>query len=190
MSAVDIESDMVDALIGLHAFSGNDFVSSFFRKGKDATFKLVESSSKFKSTFSRLGIQWELSDTLHAELEAFVCKLYGKSNQTDVNQVRYKIFRAKYADKSTAVDMSLLPPCKSVLRLHASRANFVAAVWKRSNQAQVEIPDVTAHGWLHDYSIMWVSDDVYPQEVEDVLLSPEYDTEDVYGDDGDSDMED
>ena len=74
---MDIESDMVDALIGLHAFSGNDFVSSFFRKGKDATFKLVESSSKFKSTFSRLGIQWELSDTLHAELEAFFCKSDG-----------------------------------------------------------------------------------------------------------------
>ena len=39
-STVDIDLDVVDALIGFHPFSGNyDYISSFFRKGKIICFK-------------------------------------------------------------------------------------------------------------------------------------------------------
>ena len=34
ISDVDVESDIIDALIGLHVFSRNDYIISFFRKEK------------------------------------------------------------------------------------------------------------------------------------------------------------
>mgnify|MGYP003327236149 CR=1 FL=1 len=43
-----LEPEIIDSLIGLHAFMGNDFVSSFFKKGNPTCFKVLKSSSKFK----------------------------------------------------------------------------------------------------------------------------------------------
>ena len=53
MSDVDIvnvdiiESDIVDALKGLLLFSGNDYISSFFRKGKNIYFKTMKQVQHF-----------------------------------------------------------------------------------------------------------------------------------------------
>ena len=35
LSDIDLEDELIDALIGFHAFTGNDFTSSFFRKAKN-----------------------------------------------------------------------------------------------------------------------------------------------------------
>ena len=47
LSNIDIEEDLVHALMGFHAFAGNDYISSFFRKGKEKCWKLVEKTKKF-----------------------------------------------------------------------------------------------------------------------------------------------
>ena len=53
MSDVDIvnvdiiESDIVDALKRLLLFSGNDYISSFFRKGKNIYFKTMKQVQHF-----------------------------------------------------------------------------------------------------------------------------------------------
>ena len=39
---IDIEKDLVDALIGFQVFAGNDYISSFFGKGKGKCWKLIE----------------------------------------------------------------------------------------------------------------------------------------------------
>ena len=57
------------ALLGLHAFTGNDFVPSFFRKGKLKCWKILQKFSKFKDCFSQLGAESDLSDSLFDELE-------------------------------------------------------------------------------------------------------------------------
>ena len=46
LSNIDIGKDLVDALKGFHAFTGNDYISSFFRKGKGNCWKLVEKTKK------------------------------------------------------------------------------------------------------------------------------------------------
>ena len=46
LSNIDIGKDLVDALKGFHAFTGNDYISSFFRKGKGNCWKLVEKNTK------------------------------------------------------------------------------------------------------------------------------------------------
>ena len=55
ISEVDIESDIVDAVIGFHAFSGNqDYISSFFCKGKIICFKTMISISTILNVFETL----------------------------------------------------------------------------------------------------------------------------------------
>ena len=40
-----------------------------------------------------------------------------------------------------------LPPCQSSLRLHVSRANYQAAIWRRATEACPDIPSPHGHGW-------------------------------------------
>ena len=94
---------------------------------------------------------------------------------------------------SKVVDISLLPPCKSVLLLHMKRANYVAKIWKSSLISWVDFGDITEHGWLPDGSTFWV-EDVFPREVEEILCDKEFSEEeeaeieeDELSDDGDDD---
>ena len=41
--------------VRFHAFTGNDYISSFYGKGKAACFEILQGSSKFQSTFATLG---------------------------------------------------------------------------------------------------------------------------------------
>ena len=65
------------ALLGFHATTGNDYVSSFFRRGKEKSWKILEKFSRFMTMFARLGDTWDLSEEHLELLEEFVCHLYG-----------------------------------------------------------------------------------------------------------------
>lgn len=67
---IDLEDDISDLLIGFHAFTGNDFASSFFRKSKNTCYELLESRSRFKAAFAQLGSSWELPDDTFKSLQA------------------------------------------------------------------------------------------------------------------------
>ena len=102
------------ALLGLHAFTGNDFVSSFFRKGKLKCWKTLQKFSKFEDCFSQLGAEWDLSDSLFNELEKYVCNLYGYGEK-NINKVRWLLFQKKHAKENKVIDLSALPPCGNTL---------------------------------------------------------------------------
>ncbi|KAJ8034404.1 hypothetical protein HOLleu_21226 [Holothuria leucospilota] len=72
-----LSEDKKKALFGLHAFSGNDYVSSFFGKGKITLWKNMLQRSEFIEMFAALGSRAHASDDLIQELENFVCVLYG-----------------------------------------------------------------------------------------------------------------
>ena len=55
LSNIDIEKDLVDALIGFHAFTGNGCISSFFRKGKENCWKLVNVTECIFNSGGKLG---------------------------------------------------------------------------------------------------------------------------------------
>ncbi|KAL8624130.1 hypothetical protein ACOMHN_036133 [Nucella lapillus] len=77
------------ALLGLHAYTGCDSVSSFAGKGKVAALKMLKSNENVQQTFSDLGKDWELSGELFEKLEQFTCKLYApKQPTTGVNELR------------------------------------------------------------------------------------------------------
>ena len=84
--------------------------------------------------------------------------------------------------------MSTLPPCESVLRLHCERANYLAAIWKRATTSRSHFPDAMHYGWNLDKSIVWVID-IFPEQVESILLDLRYDPDDVTEALGESDDE-
>ena len=80
------------AIIGFHAFTGNDYTSSFFRKGKKTCWKIAKRNPEFMEFFAKLGTSNEVDDELLSSAEAYVCSLYGKSKLRSVNEARSKIF--------------------------------------------------------------------------------------------------
>ena len=55
LSNIDIEIYLVGALIGFHVFTGNDYISSFLRKGKEKCWKLVEKIKKISECIFNSG---------------------------------------------------------------------------------------------------------------------------------------
>ncbi|CAB3980564.1 Hypothetical predicted protein [Paramuricea clavata] len=85
-----------------------------------------------------------------------------------------KCFRQSTKKHSKIVDLSLLPPCQSVLKLHGRRANFVAKIWKSSDEAKLQIPEISHHGWKSTGEIKWLVRE-FPNDVEELLFNPELD---------------
>ena len=55
-----------EALIGIHAITGNDYISSVFGKGKP---KCVE-------TVKCLGNSWDVFEALFIDIEEYICAIY------------------------------------------------------------------------------------------------------------------
>ena len=113
-----------DAMIGFHAFTGNDYV---FRKGKTTYRKTMKLKSKFLEAFKSLRLRWHLTEATFNILEEYVSMLYGQ-NTKDANAARSNMFLNKYSSTSKIIDLALQPPCRSALYLHAQSANYVAKI--------------------------------------------------------------
>jgi len=136
-------------------------------------------------TFLVVVMQW----TLLKALERFVCCLYGYAGYADVNKVRSDIFQSRYSAKSsklsfsnqTGIDLSLLPPCKSSLRMHCLRVNFQSHVWKHSHEGYPSLVSPVGCGWKLDeegkLAIHWIDGDVLPAQLVEVMTSNETDAD-------------
>ena len=88
IQAITLTTDQKKVIVGLHAFTGTDQNSSFFRKSKMRSWKIAQD---YLSTFSILGNEFEITDGLIKELEEYVCRLsVGKSS--DINALRNELF--------------------------------------------------------------------------------------------------
>ena len=127
-------SDLCSVLPALHCFTGCDTVSSFVRRGKITPLKTLQKYSDFIQVFECLGKHENCSDALVDDLERFVCRMYQKPSYTSVNKLRYDSFSKSYQGKSgqvlsafDGIDLSLLPPCRTSLEMHARRANYMVS---------------------------------------------------------------
>ncbi|KAK5859272.1 hypothetical protein PBY51_003352 [Eleginops maclovinus] len=151
-------SGVSDALLGMHAFTGCDTVSAFAGRGKIGALKLVKSNKAYQEAFSELGRSWDVSDELFKKLQEFTCCMYVHSTRTiDVNTLRHQLFCARRGE----AESSQLPPCKDCLFMYAMRANYQAAIWRRSLKTQPSVPDPKESGWTTDdegkLAIEWMS---------------------------------
>ena len=173
------------ALLGFHAATGNDYVSSFFRRGKEKAWKLVEKYSRFKTMFSSLGNSWEINEDNLRVFEEFVCHLYGGKGKS-VDKLRYNKFEAVYCKKSKIQDLSLLPPCLRSLLLHLKRSNYIARIWKLCFQAVIDFQDISNYGWNSGGTIKWTTEE-FPDDVVEILTAEDEDEIDPIDEPDDSD---
>ena len=82
-------------MLGLYAFTGNNYFSSFFRKGQEERcWKLMQKYEEFEVSFTNLGSEPNLSEDLFESLEEYTALLYGVKSKS-INEARWKIFEKK-----------------------------------------------------------------------------------------------
>ena len=175
LSDVSLTNDEKAALIGFHSFTGNDYCSAFFGKGKQTCWKIMIKNPKFLCIFSELGEDCTLREDIMRSLEEFVCLLYGSRRAEKVDDLRHQLFQKIYQRKNKIIDLSLLPPCQQTLRLHSLRCNFVAKIWKNSDVCTLQEPQITNHGWTVEREIQWI-DKAFPDDIEQLLSEGSDDT--------------
>ena len=99
-------------------------MSAFAGKGKYKALQLALSNASYVRALMEIGANRVLTEEAMAAVEAFVCQLYGKC--VSVDALRYELHCAK----GGKVVPEVLPPRQSSLRLHVTRANYQAAIWK------------------------------------------------------------
>lgn len=153
---------MCKALVGLHAFSGCDSISSFSGKGKRTMYSLVKKHPDCLTAVQELGNSFEVSEGLIHKLETFVCRLYGVTDQNYVNEARYKLFC------QTSGNEQAMPPCKDALIQHIKRSNYQAAIWKKAAMPLTNCPSPVGNGWqleADDYKIVWNTCPIAPKDI-------------------------
>ena len=124
LNSIHLDDNIRAAQIGFHAFTGNDYVSSIFKRGKQGCFKVMKQCDEFINAFRLLGEDWELNSELTVALESFACHLY-RYKDTDIIKVRKKMIYKKFVKEEEVMDLSLSPPCQSTLYLLILRSNDV-----------------------------------------------------------------
>lgn len=161
---------MAAALMAYHSYTGCDTTSAFSGLGKIKGLRLLTKNAAYVDAFTKLGSNWALTPDVFSVLEKFTCQLYCQNTSVEkVNVLRYQMFRGKKG----SVDSGNLPPCEDRLYLHALRANYQAAIWKRSLEGFPDIPDpVDGHGWILDgekLTIKWMAGAPAPEVVLELL---------------------
>ncbi|XP_063063854.1 uncharacterized protein LOC134456421 [Engraulis encrasicolus] len=85
----DLKPGLSRAMPGYHAFTGCDFTSAFFRKGKLKPLNIIEKDDTdlFVKFLISLG-----NRSSHVDIETaseFVCRIYGQRKTRDTNEARY-----------------------------------------------------------------------------------------------------
>ena len=141
MNDIVLSEDEVNRLVPFHALTGNDYVSSFLRKGKLHYRKVLEKSERFLAAIQHLGATWELPSFTFQQVPAYVCALY-ENTKCSVNKLTADIFDKKYGQKNKVIGLSLLRPCESALMLHCKGENYVAKIWKSTLNPIVSAPKI------------------------------------------------
>ena len=167
--ATSLGANICTGLIGLHSFTGCDTVSAFGGRGKLAGLKLISKEGPLQRAMISLGQHWDLTPDLFIHLQEFTCKLYSpQSTTTQVNDLRYQLFRLKKGD----IESGQLPTCEDALYLHAKRANYQAAIWRRTMENHPHIPAPQGHGWSEEdghVTLKWMEGSPAPDVVLELM---------------------
>ena len=92
LNKCDLTDQQQKALVGVHEFTGNDYVASFLRKGKQLCWKQVCKDEEFLDLFATPGTEINVTEAMYIGLEKYVCRLYGERRVKEVNEARSTIF--------------------------------------------------------------------------------------------------
>ena len=84
--------------------------------------------------------------------------------------------KVKHAKENKVIDLSALPPCCNVLRIHSERANFVAKIWRSSLKNKIDEESFVNQGWDEYDNIRWI-DQAFPNDISGIFFDNSYDDE-------------
>ena len=124
-------------LPSFYSLTGYDTTSAFHGYGKKSCWKTFLNQPLVVVGIGRDG---EL-----APIEQFVCHLYGRPDQSSVDQARLQLFgKAKNG-------LEILPPTKDTLELHTIRANYQAKIWLQADQQHIQVSSpVDTSAWINE----------------------------------------
>ena len=91
LNEINLPINLCQGIIGFHAFTGNDYISTFFRKGKLMCWRTMIKDERFVEAFTNLGEQWQLEEDTKIVIEEYVCRLYSSKSQ-NIDDARFQIF--------------------------------------------------------------------------------------------------
>lgn len=126
----------------IHAFSGCDTTSAFFRIGKTTFTKFVLKNMDILHKYIEVFLKDNASDEeIGTASEFIVALLYGaKPNDTSLFKCRYISFVKQ--SKNTRFQLSLLPPTAESAKLHGKRVYLQMQQWRGRNLNPLE------WGWM------------------------------------------
>ena len=141
-----------EALLGMHALTGCDFTSCFFRKGKLKPFQRLVADVSYRHVTALRSLTCD--DVDMPGVTSFVCSMYGVTT-SDINEARCKEFmRMSGGDEKDPlatikkINCASLLPCNKTLGNHVKRAQFVSMMWKRADQTgPTGEANHTDYGW-------------------------------------------
>ena len=131
-------------LLGCHAFTGCDTVSSFAGRGKKTAFDIWKSFNEVTAVFSTLSTNpSRFNDDFMCILEIYVVLLYDRTcTETTVDSARKHIFCSK------ARSIEAMPPTGAALLQHTKLAVYQGGhVWGQAHIRTPELPSPEACGW-------------------------------------------
>ncbi|KAL8592266.1 hypothetical protein ACOMHN_036900 [Nucella lapillus] len=135
-----LHQDALEALPAFHALTSSDttsYLAGHTKKTCWVTFK------EHYRLMQCLGEDPDLRDKTIQEAEEFVCKLYGVSDTSNINEARCKLF-------VKGVIPEKLPPTKNALSHHIRRAHFQAKVWRQAHLQHPVLPPTATMGWTRE----------------------------------------
>ena len=79
-----------------------------------------------------------------AQIEQFVCLLYGYCTSSNANQARLKLF------KKAKKDLEMLPSIRVALKLRLWGANYQAKILLQAHQEHIQISSLHTSAWTED----------------------------------------
>ena len=108
--------------------------------------------AEFIELFAGLGVTTDLSGTSALIIEKCVFFLFGDQEIASVDELRHKI---KIEKEGKVIDLSLLPRCRSNLRIHTTQANYVAKMYRQANGLVMNLDNPDNHAWHGQGNVIW-----------------------------------
>lgn len=133
----------VEALLGYFALTGTYKNGGFSGKSKESTFKMfLKCPDDILKGLKTMGDQLiDIEDVCTAVIP-FICYLY-KSPHRNIENTRWYLF----CNQAPPEDM---PPTETALKLHISRAHYIATIWKNALNPSFKQLDPNNFGWKKD----------------------------------------
>lgn len=117
-------------LLFLHAFSGCDSTSAFFRQGKIKFIKTFEKNTSLQKTVAAYMDPNATPDQVAEAGAKFIVTVYTGASNKSLNETRLELFH-KALSKSY-FNLACLPPTEAAARQHSLRVYFQIQVWKNN----------------------------------------------------------